>query len=243
MPSFDSKYYLVLVLAISLLIAGVLFVSLFRIKRREAEQLKTLEYLKQANLEVDRYKDALQKLEDQYQQIVDHVDSASPFENPLREAVFTGSPVLDRLISVSREQCEESGIAFDCRIDKIPEGLLNERRLISLFGNLIDNAYEAACRCLASREQSLTPDDTPKPFIRIDARRIKNQWVLIVSNSKQPSEEPLKNNFQTIKDNPSLHGIGSLVIKRIVRDADGIIDYQDQGDRFSVFITAPVRGA
>lgn len=314
MTEFDSRYYVIFAMAAAMVFLGILVVVITLNERRKAVQLETLEYLKKANTEVDHFRGALKELEAKYQSKIDEGLPDIELDDEgkaLYGAVFTGSPVLDKLISYHRQKCAEQKISFDCRVERIPEAMFEERRLISLFGNLLENAYESACRCLsalqdgyavqepessqnssdagsakslhsyagpeqsphpyggseqsrysdAEPEQSLHPDagsakslhsyggseqshdpDADSVFIKMESRRIKDQWILIVMNSKLSSEEPLEHDLRSIKEDKANHGIGTLVVKKIVRDAKGMIDFQDKGNVFSVMIAAPVRG-
>jgi len=93
--------------------------------------------------------------------------------------------------------------------------------IVELFGNLIDNAIEACQRV-----------GNGKKYIRIDTWFRANFWMITIENSKEVSEHPIKSKFKTKKTGE--HGLGMKIIKRIVDNYDGAIEYKDNRDSFVI---------
>lgn len=92
-----------------------------------------------------------------------------------------------------------------------------------LFGNLLDNAIEAAQHTKSRR-------------ITVDVKQKKNYLSILVTNSiKTPV---LKSNaeLETSKNDESLHGIGIKTIKALVEKYDGMIDFFEENEEFCCHI-------
>ena len=101
--------------------------------------------------------------------------------------------------------------------------------MVRLLGNLLDNAIEAAVKA-----------DAGTKSIVFESRIVKGQWVLSVANSKSSAERPLENQMQTTKPDAEGHGMGTQIIDKIVKKADGYVKRTDEGEYFKVLITMPV---
>lgn len=138
----------------------------------------------------------------------------------------TGIAEIDRLFYQKDCLCAEKGIACTWRIGDIPADILSRRDLVSLAGNLLDNAIEAA--------------EKSDRWIRTEARVKRGQWILIVENSKLREETPLASGMETTKEDRVNHGLGTGIIDSIIASADGYVKRRDEEDRFRVFVAIPI---
>ena len=137
--------------------------------------------------------------------------------------VFTGVPVLDCLILEKERKCEERGIKFTKQVICLSDTNISEYDLVSLFANLLDNAMEAA-------------ECTENPMIDLNIEIRKGYLKITISNAKSLSVMPLQNNFMTTKRDGGKHGIGNRIIREIVENRDGRIQYEDKGNYMRVAV-------
>ena len=93
--------------------------------------------------------------------------------------------------------------------------------MISLMGNLLDNAIEA---CQASGQE--------KPYLRFSSMIRKKVWMIEVSNSKSSGLSPKKEGMKTTKEDTLNHGLGIGIISSIVSSYNGSLSMEDHGDYF-----------
>ncbi len=134
---------------------------------------------------------------------------------------ITGVEVVDALIGYKKQLCREQNISFHADIKALPEKLLEDPEYIGLFGNLLDNAIEAA-------------GQTENPYIKVTSVSCSGQWILKVSNSKRKDAKPLANNLATTKG--CGHGMGTKIVSKIVKRHGGVIEYEDVGESFQVMV-------
>ena len=122
-------------------------------------------------------------------------------------------------------------ISFDIEIDPETDfSFIDDIDLISIVGNLLDNAYEAAEK------------DKNRGYIRFYAYT-KNQnhfLVLNILNSFKESPILTKNGYKTSKGNSQNHGIGIHTVEQIVRNHDGKMQIVVENKEFRVTLFFPI---
>ena len=137
------------------------------------------------------------------------------------EKKYGDDEVFDVMLNYKDKKCQEQGIHTNWNIN-LPSGKsIRKIDIVEIFGNLIDNAIEACQRI-----------DADKKYIKIDTFFRANFWMITIENSKALSEHPIKSKFKTKKTGE--HGLGMKIIKRIVDNYDGAIEYKDSGESFVI---------
>ncbi|MCX2945979.1 ATP-binding protein, partial [Rahnella perminowiae] len=186
-------------------------------------------------LQMQRYDDAMHYIQAQSegaQAVLDFVSAR--FTSPALCGLLLGKYVSAREKGV--------GLSFDpaCQLTRIPAGI-SETELMSVVGNLLDNAVDATLKALSP----------PAPVELYISDR--NQELLIeVADQGNGVEDALKPHLfeQGVTSKPSSgqdatgaeHGIGLYLVAGYVRQAGGSIEISDntpQGTIFSVFIPYP----
>ena len=109
----------------------------------------------------------------------------------------------------------------------------SDREIISLFGNVLDNALEA-CERIQDK----------KRWIKIKIK--KKNHLLYIETSNAIKEMPVQNQkeFVSVKEDEILHGYGMKNIQDIVRKYDGIFRYKIYGEYLVCIISIyDIRGA
>lgn len=142
-----------------------------------------------------------------------------------RTILFTGNNILDAILNAKISVAEQNGVRCQATITStnIP---LSENDICVLFGNLMDNAIEAAA-------------DTVKKRIDIKIAEQGKYLLVRIQNSIQRSVLKTNPSMTTTKNDKKMHGIGVNNIKRIVEEYGGIIEYFEENDRFSCDILIP----
>jgi signal transduction histidine kinase len=139
---------------------------------------------------------------------------------------ITGRNSVDAILSNKINLCETKNIILELNVAPISFDNIIDADLIPLFGNIIDNAIEAAVLSTEKR-------------IELTVISIKNFNVIKISNTKQIDLAPLDNNLNTTKKDSSKHGLGTKIVKMITEKNKGKITYIDNGDEFIVKVILP----
>lgn len=134
---------------------------------------------------------------------------------------WTGNQVLDILLNQKQRVAIQEGIQFDIVSNGTVMLGLSEMELVSMFGNLLDNAIEAC--------QKIPPGERK---ICVFLER-KNDMVMIrVSNSAQNAPIIKEGEVLTSKEDRSSHGYGLKNVNAIVEKAGGQIRYEYHNQTF-----------
>ncbi len=140
---------------------------------------------------------------------------------------YSGQPVVDALLAYKKKICANSGVRFELSCSSLAGTGLTDEEYIGVFGNLLDNAIEAAQR-------------TENPWVSLKSSTAGGQWILTVRNNKSEEETPLAHNMATTKQDSKNHGLGSKIVRKTVRKYRGALDYKDRGDSFEVISVIPL---
>lgn len=129
--------------------------------------------------------------------------------------IQSGYKGIDVIVSSKTVYAKSQGIHMYCNIG-IPSGLpLDEMAMVTILGNLLDNAIRAE---ISSKEK----------FIEVDINYMKENIYIKIVNHKQPGEI----DFETSsKENQAWHGIGLRSVKQQVKKLNGDFKLIQQSDR------------
>ena len=140
--------------------------------------------------------------------------------------IWTGNRIVDLVLEQQKEVSQKKGIQFFIEASPIPEWLLDDSELCSLFGNLLDNAVEA---CDLIKEG--------KKEIRIRLER-QNQLIFVkIRNTIAQSPRMKSGRLISTKADKKVHGYGLKNVRRIVNKYEGEFSYQITEKEFQVNIT------
>jgi hypothetical protein len=230
----DQRYWLIIGSLLFSILILILLLIVDRSRRRNETLATELTEIGSRSKDLDNYKAELVELRDRLsEQIVLGVmnpelaaDCADVYGK-----ITTGHPLLDSLLMQKLAFCQESGVRFDCEIQQLTERL-DDRDLVGLFSNLLDNAIDAAMRYTAATGET--------GWVRTKARRVDRQWTLTVENAKPATEYPLEEGMRSTKKAAGEHGLGSKIIDRVTRKNKGFVRRTDRGESFLVLVTMPM---
>ncbi len=144
-------------------------------------------------------------------------------------SVVTGNKILDSMLWHKNSLCRELSVVMEMEWN-LPEDVgIEDMDMIGLVGNLLDNAIEA-CSRVKYRER----------LIQVKSKQHANIMSIRVRNTKNEYEEPVKNQFRTIKDDTENHGLGMQIIRSIVDKYDGTIQYYDEKTELTILVNLQV---
>ena len=119
-------------------------------------------------------------------------------------------------------ESERKGISFEYDVKLANLGFVEDYDLVTIVGNLLDNALEAA-------EQSA------EKKITLNTAKVNTYDSLTVTNS---CDTPLDKNLKTTKKNKHMHGLGIKSIQKAVKKYEGELEWEyDESEKtFSITI-------
>ena len=139
--------------------------------------------------------------------------------------IWTGNHMLDMILNQKEKEAEKQKTQMQISTEVFTTLPFSDREIISLFGNLLDNALEA-CEQIKEGER----------WIHIKMKK-KNQLLYIeIVNAAKNTGIQTDENFVSKKDG-MLHGYGMKNIRDIVEQYNGMFQCKSQEDRFEVVIT------
>lgn len=126
----------------------------------------------------------------------------------------------DAILNAKLYEATAKGISFEYKILCSLENRMEDDDMVSLLGNVIDNAIEA-CEHVKGKKR-----------IQFEVKREQAYLIFIVKNSIENSV--LKDNpkLKTTKNDKGIHGLGIKSIKKIVEKYDGFVNNDEKDNEF-----------
>lgn len=213
----------------SLLIKGSLFISILFVAHLWIKRVMDTEENNQ------KMKESLETINNSYTEVQGKISQARKYRHDIPKHLHMMEEVVsdnsdrkyceDELLNIiacmKAEKCLEQNIDLKIKLSLIEKDILTKLPVEkvdfnALIQNLLDNAIEACCRIPESSERKIiwTIGQTPEG-IKIE-----------VANTCKNTE---KIDFATKKEDKKAHGWGVKIIKEIVNEAGGRIDYIKEG--------------
>ena len=154
-----------------------------------------------------------------------YVNELLPRTNQIGKLIKTGNSVLDYLLNAKLEPLQDTEVRISGAVADFND--IRDVDLACLMGNILDNAIEAVKDLPIKRIDLL--------FSMQNANRI-----IICRNTIEKSVLQNNHNLASTKSEPDQHGMGHLIINRIVSDYNGIVDYFEEDGMFGVEIILPL---
>lgn len=140
--------------------------------------------------------------------------------------VFTDNGVLDAIINTKFTLAAKKNIRCRAELNKCVRLPLQDVEITMLFGNIMDNAIEAAEK---SREKT------------VDLRIVEvgDMVHITVTNSIEEPVLAINPELKTTKHDDGIHGIGIENIKRVAARYDGILEFSETKNNFRCDVIMP----
>lgn len=149
-----------------------------------------------------------------------YVESIRGTKNKTKIEVHTGINVLDAILCEMDKKARKKEVTFDVETPLLPTNIgIENRDICSLFGNLLENAIEAASE-------------------RVELKIKKVNQTLFITVKNDYSVAPRRENgrLMTSKKQKNLHGWGTQIIEQVVEKYDGSIEYETNGEFFIAYV-------
>lgn len=141
----------------------------------------------------------------------------------IQNYINTENSAFNAIINSKIAVCNQKGIYIEIKEKKASLSDVDVVDIGILFGNLLDNAIEAA-------------EQTQAKKIGVDVEKKGEYLSILVTNSINKSVLEENKNLETSKDNKELHGVGIKSIKNVVKKYDGLIDFFEEENEFCCHI-------
>ena len=146
-----------------------------------------------------------------------HIQRLSQLVTNKKRQLFCANPTLNALLSLKDSVCKGAGIELDVDISLQPDFSMNELELCSLFGNLLDNAFNAC----EHHPENVTP---------VIVLRVAQRAGFLVISCENPIFAP------TQRDKTRRHW-GLQIIEDIAQLHDGFVVVEQKDDVFAIQIS------
>lgn len=138
---------------------------------------------------------------------VEELEASPALQNKVR---ICGNPVLDVILRRYMEICQAKGIQFLVDVRNQSVDFLESGDMTALFGNLLENAVEAA-------------EGEAEGYVElmVDARPGGASAITLVNTCRELPESNGRGGFRTRKDDRDRHGIGLKSIRDTVKKYEG----------------------
>ncbi len=137
--------------------------------------------------------------------------------------ISTDNTAFDAIINSKIAVCNQKNIFMEVDIKQGTTINIPTAEIAVLFGNLLDNAIEAA-------------KETDEKRIALDIQKNMSYLIILVSNSINSSVLKYNKNLETSKPDKNLHGLGIKSIKNIVERHNGMIQFYEEENEFCCHI-------
>lgn len=169
---------------------------------------------------------------DRSTEISDYIYNLAQDLLPSTYAKLCDDPILNMILLQYRSNCDEHNVEFKYDIREGATVFMDAPSITTLYGNLLSNAFEAAC-CTEARQMEISViKNSEQSFV-----------VITVTNSCDQVPIPNRNGFfQTTKTNEAVHGIGLKSINRVVKLYNGVsyAYYDEDSRKFHHVIQIPI---
>ena len=146
------------------------------------------------------------------------------FQERLTYHSYCKNQVADAILHYYEELCRKNGIVFQCQVEAPEKTGIQDTDFCRLFGNLLENAIEAAQLC---------PKGSSR-FVRVQIRTRSNKLLIKEENS---CTDPLRRNKTGFfSGKHSGQGIGTASIMEIAARYGGFADFQSENGIFKAEI-------
>ena len=207
-----------------------------KIKLLEQQNENSKKNMENTDAFVNQMKSVRHDIQNQLLTIYGYIDSgkieevkayiSSLTENALpniQSLINTDNDAFNAIVNAKIVLCNQKKIFMDVKVKENSLKNLDPIDTGVLFGNLLDNAIEAA-------------EKTAKRRISVDVQKAGAYLSILVCNSI--GDSVLKNNqeLQTSKRDKELHGIGIKTVREVVRKYDGMIQFYEKNNEYCCHI-------
>lgn len=163
---------------------------------------------------------------DRKDELLDYIQRLTDDFSTASDLIKTPSRTLSALLNAKKTECDRAGVMFHYEGD-FRTLTLSDYQLITILGNLLDNALTAAAKC----------DDG---FIDLKLLTQASYLEIDCVNNHKEQIKMYRDIYITTKTiRPELHGLGLRSVRSVVEEMNGELEIDHTNDRFHVNILVP----
>ena len=143
------------------------------------------------------------------------------FSEPLVPMTDCGNYTLNLIFNMLGAKARRQGVTLDITAAPPHELPFSELDLVKLYTNIIDNAIEA---CVS--------EEIPDPVVTVTVNLAGEYLFTRVTNPTKKENSYLLSGLPTTKGAPRGHGLGTGIVKSIIKKNNGSISYSIEDGRF-----------
>ncbi|MDK2964479.1 GHKL domain-containing protein [Lacrimispora sp.] len=163
------------------------------------------------------------------QKIVEIIDELKgKIQDEINIVIYSGNPVFNAILSERVSKAKELGVEFSIFIEKnINLDFISDSDLISMFGNLLDNALEAASKC-----------EPQKRIVRIKLFMGTNYFLIFrIENSFKVKAIKEGDKLLSTKEDSKHHGLGVGIVTSLAEKYGGSLNLVQKETLFITTLT------
>lgn len=174
---------------------------------------------------------ALKQMADD-EKVCSHVTELKKTADVYSSLLHTGNIALDTILNIAGEKFGKEKIKMNCFVENCDVDFMNIVDMYTLFGNALDNAYEAV-RCMpAGMEQ----------WVLVRIYRDKSFLRILIQNPYYGAHFSETGKIFSTKERNGYHGFGIKSMRRVVQKYDGNLNINTADSIFTVNILLPISG-
>ncbi len=162
---------------------------------------------------------------DNVEECKQYVSSLIPQTEQMGKLIKSDNNILDYLINSKLCDLKNTQVIVSGVVGDLSD--ISDRDLVSIFGNIIDNAVEAISGLEEKR-------------IELLFNRHEDNRLIVCKNTIGKSVLESNSELKTTKSDISSHGLGHIIVEETVSKLGGMIEYTEDSDMFIVQIILPV---
>lgn len=141
------------------------------------------------------------------------------------DSIDTNHSIVNTILNTKYQEAQKKGVTFVFRINDLSALWIEDEDIVVILSNLLNNALEACEKC-------------KEKVVKVKFIREKGQLVLSVINTFEEVPVEVDGNYQTRKEDKSIHGIGIHNVQKTVEKYGGscLIKHDEHMFRFVILI-------
>ncbi len=251
MLSLDNAVVWVYILLVYLLATAVAAIIAYRMRRllEEAREKKIYEdeliYLEQLEKKEEQYREFVHNINHYFnaigemartencENIVSMVEELNGKLLQNERIIYTNHKVLNAILSEKASEAEEKQISYEAYVEPgVHLHNVESGDLVSMLGNLLDNALEAAGKCEGTKRK-----------VSVGIYMEKDGKVCVVKIANYFAQPPVRHkaDFVSTKKEKGIHGIGIKSVRKTAEKYGGYLQCLIGDDVFSAILILPTQ--
>ncbi|WP_167959151.1 sensor histidine kinase [Anaerosporobacter faecicola] len=146
-------------------------------------------------------------------------------------AMYCDIPVINAILSEKRLYAQKYRLTFDAYVEPICTiGAITDMDMITVLGNLLDNALRAAINCNSYVQT------------RIFMQNEGHFCVIKIVNPYVGNLDRKESGFVSTKQEEGIHGIGIKAVRKVVERQGGYLEFFTDQNIFTAVVVIPIEG-